>query len=164
MFWKFYIPTRLCYDSKYIFRLSLHNLPYFTFGISVSFLILVFYISFAVLERNYQHNITHSTLLSSIISAIMATMNISEATEPCAFNKLFTKSVPHILEKIFFSLDYKSFKICKEVSNSWNDLLTLESFKRMGKSVFREVIVDELVHASFNGNSKEVRSIITSGQ
>ena len=29
-----------------------------------------------------------------------------------AFDTLFTKSVPHIIEKIFFTLDYNSFKIC----------------------------------------------------
>ena len=28
----------------------------------------------------------------------------------CAFDKLFTKSVPHILEKIFLFLDFESFK------------------------------------------------------
>ena len=45
---------------------------------------------------------------------------------------LFTESVPHVLEKIFFSLDYESFKTCKEVSISWNKLLTSESFKTSG--------------------------------
>ena len=82
---------------------------------------------------------------------------------PCAFDPLFTKSVPHILEKIFFSLNYESFKICRKVSNSWNELLTSESFKTMGTSVFREVIERELHEASEDGNLTEVRSILTSG-
>ena len=79
------------------------------------------------------------------------------------FYALSEKSVPHILEKIFFSLDYKSFKICMEVSNSWNQLLTSESFIMMGKSVFREVIEKKLNRASWDGNLREVRSILSSG-
>ena len=35
--------------------------------------------------------------------------------DSCAFNKLFNKSVPHILEKIFLSLDYASFKTCLDL-------------------------------------------------
>ena len=58
----------------------------------------------------------------------------------CEFDRLFTKKVPHIHEKIFFSLDYESFKNCVEVSKSWNDLLTSDNFLRRGKSVFFENI------------------------
>ena len=47
---------------------------------------------------------------------------------PSAFDKLFTKNVLHILEEIFFDLDYESFKTCLEVSNLWRQLLTSESF------------------------------------
>ena len=83
--------------------------------------------------------------------------------DPPAFDELFIRSVPHILEKIFFSLDYKSFKICMEVNNIWNDLLTSESFKKIGKSVFREDIKMELCKASDNGNLKEVKSTLSSG-
>ena len=35
----------------------------------------------------------------------------------CAFDTLFAINIPHIFEKIFFSLDYKSYKKCFEVSN-----------------------------------------------
>ena len=76
---------------------------------------------------------------------------------------LITKSVPRDLEIIFFSLDYESFKTCKEVSNSWNKLLTSESFKKMGKSVFREDIERELHEHSYNGNLMAVKSILSSG-
>merc|ERR1712154_732796 len=41
---------------------------------------------------------------------------------------LFTRSVPHILEKIFFSLDYESFVRCSEVNRTWNGLLTSEPY------------------------------------
>ena len=63
--------------------------------------------------------------------------------DPCGFCTLFTKSVPHILEKIFFSLDYESFKKCLEVSTAWKELLTSESFIIRGKMVFREEILKD---------------------
>ena len=93
----------------------------------------------------------------------MFAMDVTEAPDTCAFDALFKKSVPHILEKIFFTLDYESFKICKEVSNLWNELLTSESFKQMGKSVFQENIEEELHQASMDGNLKQLRSILSSG-
>ena len=77
------------------------------------------------------------------------------------FNSLFTKSVPHILEKIFFALDYKSFKECLEVSNSWNNLLTSERFQRVGQSVFGVDIEKELWNASRDGNTAEVKRILS---
>ena len=39
------------------------------------------------------------------------------------FDKFFLRNVPHILEKIFFSLDYMSFKTCMRVNKTWRDLL-----------------------------------------
>ena len=65
-----------------------------------------------------------------------------EAQIPCAFDTLFTKHVPHILEKIFLSLDYESFKSCCQASNAWKKVLTSESFQskavwcRICKKVF----------------------------
>ena len=50
------------------------------------------------------------------------TLNIGELT-------LFNKSVPHVFEKIFFSLDYDSFLACGNVSKSWNELLSTESYR-----------------------------------
>ena len=35
-----------------------------------------------------------------------------------AFEILFNRQVPHIVEKIFFSLDYESLKKCLEVCNT----------------------------------------------
>ena len=49
-----------------------------------------------------------------------------------AFDLLFEKNVPHILEKIFLSIDYRSFLSCLKVSKRWTQLLTSESFKRIG--------------------------------
>ena len=45
-------------------------------------------------------------------------------TSACEFDRLFTKRVPHIHEKIFFSMDYETFKKCLEVSKSSHDVLT----------------------------------------
>ena len=64
--------------------------------------------------------------------------------DTCAFDKLFAKSVPHILEKIFFSLDYESYKECLEVSDTWNKLLLSEPYLKIGKSVFRDEIYIQL--------------------
>ena len=74
-------------------------------------------------------------------------MEAQKTMGECGFDKLFTKSVPHILEKIFFSLDYASFKTCMEVNTVWQELLTSKSFKRLGKSIFCEDIERELWQA-----------------
>ena len=73
-------------------------------------------------------------------------MDIGGAGNPCAFDVLFTKSVPHcphILENIFLSLDYKSYKTCFEVNNTWYKLLASESFQRKAKSVFCDGILQD---------------------
>ena len=93
----------------------------------------------------------------------MVTIEKCQTLHPPIFTALSGKSVPHILEKIFFSLDYESFMRCLEVSKSWTELLTSESFKRMGKSEFQENIVRELLQATDDGNLKEVRGILSSG-
>ena len=79
----------------------------------------------------------------------------------CAFNILFTKSVPHILEKIFFSLDYESFKSCMEVGKTWSNLLASEWYQLMGESMFRDELQRDLWQASKQGHSKEVRKILS---
>ena len=81
----------------------------------------------------------------------------------CGFGKLFTKSVPHILEKIFLSLDYASFKTCMKVNTMWQELLTSESFTRLGKLTFSEDIERELWHALHGGNVHEVRKVLSCG-
>ena len=87
--------------------------------------------------------------------------------EHCAFDELFTKSLPHILEKIFLSLDYESFKNCMKVSKAWNELLTSETFKRKAKSVFQKEIKQEhlkkLLFATCIGNTEEVKGILSTG-
>ena len=48
--------------------------------------------------------------------------------DKCAFDTLFAKNVPHILEKIFLSLDHKSFRQCRKVCQTWKKLLSTESY------------------------------------
>ena len=104
--------------------------------------------------------------------------------DSCAFEKLFSMSVPHILEKIFFYLDYESYKECLEVSYAWNELLISKSYQKKGKSVFQdELMRDEgklwiiflekdIPHGGdpltrkipiSTGNLSEVRKILSSG-
>ena len=81
----------------------------------------------------------------------------------CAFDTLFTKNVPHILERIFFSLDYESFKICVKVCNTWHGLLTSESFLVKAKCRFPDIERDEhlLWLYSKHGNKKEVGKLLS---
>ena len=84
--------------------------------------------------------------------------------ESRAFDTLFTKSVPHILEKIFLSLDYETFKKCREVSNAWNKLLTSESFQQKAKSVFQGEIgkkQKKLDLAVRQSNSEEIKKLLS---
>ena len=53
-----------------------------------------------------------------------------------AFDMLFNRNVVHILESIFFSLDYKSFKNCPQVCKQWNHMLSSEHFQKMAKTMF----------------------------
>ena len=65
-------------------------------------------------------------------------MTPQENDRRCGFNTLFEKSMPHILENIFFSLDYKSFKACSEVSIAWNQLFSSETYRRKAKKLLTE--------------------------
>ena len=84
--------------------------------------------------------------------------------DACALDKLFSRNVPHILEKIFFSLDYESYKKCYEVSHTWNEILTSEQYLRIGKSVFQEEISEDETKLSIaieKGDAAKVKKIIS---
>ena len=84
--------------------------------------------------------------------------------DACALEKLFSRNVPHILEMIFFSLDYESYKKCCEVSHTWNEILTSKQYVRIGKSVFRDEILEDetqLWIASKKGDAAKVKRIIS---
>ena len=84
----------------------------------------------------------------------------------CSFNVLLTKNVPHILEKIFFLLDYESFKACIEVNSSLSELLKSAAYTKKARSVFWEEIDKEerqLLNASRDGRTDEVRRLLSTG-
>ena len=57
----------------------------------------------------------------------------------CHFDKFFTISVPHILEKIFLSLDFVSFKKSHEVCKEWKVLLLSKSVKEKTEKILRKI-------------------------
>ena len=63
-----------------------------------------------------------------------------ERNNHCAFDRLFSRNAPHILEMIFFSLDFCSFRRCREVSRAWNRLLVSEPFQRKAKGPSKNVV------------------------
>jgi len=79
----------------------------------------------------------------------------------CDFDRLFARYVPNIHEKIFFSLDYESFKSCLEVSKSWNDLLKSDSFMKKAKTKFCKDMQDEVVLAAMEGMVNKLRAVIS---
>ena len=88
--------------------------------------------------------------------------------DSCAFDKLFSRNVPHILEKIFFSLDYESYKNCLEVSDTWKELLVSEKYQKKGKAVFQDGLKRDQAKLwqavdCARGNEPEVRKILSSG-
>ena len=86
--------------------------------------------------------------------------------DPCTIDKLFYKNVPHIIEKIFFSLDKESFVSCCKVSKTWKKTLTSESFQKQRKFMFQGEILKlelELLEASKKGKTENVRRIMSLG-
>ena len=84
----------------------------------------------------------------------------------CEFDRLFAISVPDILERIFFYLDYESYKECLEVSKGWKQMLSTESLKRRAKLVYeQEISLDEirLYRESQRGDVDAVKNLISSG-
>ena len=85
--------------------------------------------------------------------------------EKCAFEVLFRGNFPHILEKIFFSLDYASFESCPQVSQAWRDLFRSESFQTYRSTTMNEVRASEkkLLEAAGNGFFTEVCELLLAG-
>ena len=79
----------------------------------------------------------------------------------CDFDRLYARHIPYVLEKIFFSLDYESFKSCLEVSKSWNDLLKSESFMKRAKTKFCQDMQDEVVLAAKEGMVDKLRAVLS---
>ena len=70
-------------------------------------------------------------------------------------SKVLQGNIPHILEIIFLTLDYESFKTCFDVCVQWRKILKSESFLKRAKEVFAaEIAMDQkkLVKAKEEGN------------
>ena len=79
---------------------------------------------------------------------------------------LFNINVPHVLQKIFLSLDYESYKTCLEVSKDWHELLTSEPYRRKAKDLFKNEITEdeqELRYATTDGNIENIKRLLSSG-
>ena len=103
---------------------------------------------------------------SSVLKNIPSHSEKEANVDPCAFDAILTKNVPHILEKIFLSLDYGSFKKCLDLNTTWKELLTTDSYKMKGKHVFwQKILLDggNLWHYSMCGKTEEVRRLLCSG-
>ena len=91
-------------------------------------------------------------------------MDILNVENVSSFEVFFSNNLLHILEKIFFSLDYQSFKTCLGVSKVWLSLLTSDSFLEKGKAVFHnEILKDglELHKAAREGDKEKVVAILS---
>ena len=91
-------------------------------------------------------------------------MTSSDPVDPVIFEQFRNINVPDIIRKIFFYLDYDSFKMCQGVSKSWRDLLTSDLFVRRGKLVFREVLADlgkELHDRARMGDDERVNQLLS---
>ena len=64
--------------------------------------------------------------------------NYQTKPDETKFETLFNKNVPHILEKIFYSLDYDSFMESKKVCKAWNILLSSKSYDEMAIKMLTE--------------------------
>ena len=83
---------------------------------------------------------------------------------PNSIELLFMRCVPHIVEIVFLSLDYTSYKTCFEVCKAWKELLTSFTFQRRAKQVFdKEISEDEtkMLYASRYGILDEVRRLLS---
>ena len=87
------------------------------------------------------------------------------ASQSTGFDVLLSKSVPHILEKIFFSLDCESFVVCREVCSTWKELLASDKYQKK----YNEMLVEKadtekkLLDASTNGSAEDVNHLLTYG-
>ena len=67
-------------------------------------------------------------------------MAARQHSDLCAFDNLFSRNLPNILEKIFFYLDYASFKTCSDVNTTWKNLLTSKPIVKKARSKFKREI------------------------
>ena len=106
------------------------------------------------------HFITKTVFFPTYTSGIVK----MDAGRTSAFEMLFERNVPHILELIFFSLDYRSFQTCVKVNSCWNKLLSSKSYQKITTEMLIEKEKNEkkLWQASQTGNLSEVKRLVSS--
>ena len=62
------------------------------------------------------------------------------------FGAQSNRDVPHILEKIFFSMDYTSLKTCMNVSKKWRKLLLTTPYQKRLKELWKELLKEKPVN------------------
>ena len=62
--------------------------------------------------------------------------NLKRLCDFKGFDLLFGSNLIHVLEQIFLSLDYESFKKCFQVCRQWREFLQSQSFRRVSKPRF----------------------------
>ena len=92
-------------------------------------------------------------------------MNKESKIDSCAFDLLFSRNVPHILEKIFFSLDYASFQNFFKVNKTWNAALSSQSCQKKSHKMLlaKQENEKKLWQASRYGDVDSEKLIISSG-
>ena len=56
------------------------------------------------------------------------------------------RDVPHILEKIFFSMDYTSLETCMNVSKTWRKLLLTTPYRKRLEELWEELLIEKPVN------------------
>ena len=81
--------------------------------------------------------------------------------------KIFRKNVPHILEKIFFSLHYGSYVECRKVCKEWNELFSYNRYQREAEKLAEKMKNQEtfckLVRDGNIRNIEEVSHLLSNG-
>ena len=78
------------------------------------------------------------------------------------FGKLLSTNVPHILEEIFLSLDFQSFKNCHRVCKAWNRFLSAESLHQKAKKLLSHN--NQRLHLALTeGNANKLERILSNG-
>ena len=83
--------------------------------------------------------------------------------EPSGFSKLLTRKVPHIHEMILLSLDYKTFKNCQGVCETWDELMASESFRKKAYLAYKKKMDLELVTYASKGQIDNIKRLLTKG-
>ena len=71
--------------------------------------------------RHYNPIISSSVITLQSHSCLGKMATDDKISRLGTFSILFNKNVPHVQEKIFFSLDYDSLKACGEVCKTWHE-------------------------------------------